>query len=469
MVGIVSYGAYVPFYRLSRKSIGGNLRGERAMANFDEDSITMAVAAVMDCLKGIGREEVEGLYFASTTSPYREKQSATTVAVAADLRRDIFTADYANTLRAGTGALTAAADSVGAGSAREVMVAASDVRLGAPGSAVEQTLGDGAAAVLIGNDEVIATLEGSYSVYHEILDVWRTDKMPFIKSWEARFTGTEGYEKSMVEAVKGVLKKTGLKSNEIAKAVLYTPDARASAGVCAKLGFDPQSQLQNPLFDVLGNTGAAYAMMMLVATLEESKPGDVILLANYGNGADAIVFRVTDKINKVPPRGGIKNYLASKVVVEDYRTYLYYRGILPGVDPVYPIPYGTTSAPALLREVDKNIRFHASKCKQCGAVQYPPQRTCIKCQSQDQFQPVRLSEKKAKVFTFSMDHVSSMIDLPVVIPVIDFEGGGRMECFMTDRIVKNVKIGMDVEMTFRKVFEREDIVNYWWKAMPPRF
>jgi len=469
MVGIVSYGAYVPFYRLNRKSIGGGLRGERAMANFDEDSITMAVAAVMDCLKGMGREEVEGLYFASTTSPYREKQSATTVAVAADFRRDIVTADYANTLRAGTGALMAAADSVGAGSARQVMVAASDARLAPPGSLLEQTLGDGAAAILVGKDGVIATIEGSYSVCNEILDVWRTERMPFLKSWETRFTGTEGYQKTMVEAVAGVLKKTGLEPKQVAKVVLYTPDARASSGVCAKLGFDPKSQLQNPLFDVLGNTGSAYAMMMLVAALEESKPGDAILLANYGNGADAMVLKVTEKIKGLPPRGGIKNHLASKNVVEDYRTYLYFRGILPGVDPVYPIPYGSTSAPALLREVEKNIRFHASKCKQCGAVQYPPQRTCMKCQSQDQFQPVRLSDKRGKVFTFSMDHVSSAIDLPIVIPVIDFEGGGRMECYMTDRIVKDVKVGMDVEMTFRRMFEREDIVNYWWKAMPPRF
>lgn len=469
MAGIVSFGAYVPFHRLNRKSIGAGLRGERALANFDEDSITMAVAAVNDCLRGVPRDGVDGLYFASTTSPYKEKQAATTVAVASDFRRDFFTADYANTLRAGTGALMTAADAVAAGSARQVMVAASDLRLAPPGSLLEQTLGDGAAAILVGKDGVIATIEGTYSVCNEIIDVWRTDRTPFIKSWEARFTGTEGYEKSMAEAVKGVLKKTGLKTNEIAKVVLYTPDGRASAGLCAKLGFDPQSQLQNPLFDVLGNTGTAYAMMMLVAALEEAKPKDVILLANYGNGADAIVFKVTEKIKEVAKRGGIKNYLASKFVIEDYRTYLYNRGILPGLDPVYPVPFGTLSAPALLREVEKNLRFHAAKCEKCGTVQYPPQRTCTKCQNRDQFQPVRLSEKKAKIFTFSMDHVSSIIDLPIVIPVIDFEGGGRMECYMTDRVVKDVKIGMDVEMTFRKVFEREDIVNYWWKAMPPRF
>ena len=115
------------------------------------------------------------------------------------------------------------------------------------------------------------------------------------------------------------------------------------------------------------------------------------------------------------------------------------------------------------------MRFHGAKCLNCGTVQYPPQRVCVKCRSEDKFEPVRLSDKRGKVFTFSMDHVSSIIDYPIVIPVVDFEGGGRMECYMTDRIPEEVKIGMEVEMTFRRLFEREGIVNYFWKAMPIRF
>jgi hydroxymethylglutaryl-CoA synthase len=62
--------------------------------------------------------------------------------------------------------------------------------------------------------------------------------------------------------------------------------------------------------------------------------------------------------------------------------------------------------------------------------------------------------------------VSSMIDSPAVIAVIDFDGGGRMECLVTDRVMKDIHIGMEVEMTFRKLFQREDVVNYFWKAKP---
>ena len=101
MVGITAFGAYVPFLRLDRTAIGKGGKGEKSMANFDEDSITMAVAAVMDCLKGIDRDAVDALFFASTTSPYREKQTAATVAVSSDLRQNILTADFANSLRSG--------------------------------------------------------------------------------------------------------------------------------------------------------------------------------------------------------------------------------------------------------------------------------------------------------------------------------------------------------------------------------
>jgi 3-hydroxy-3-methylglutaryl CoA synthase len=468
MVGIISYGAYIPFLRLKRSAISKDSKGEKALANFDEDSITMAVAAVLDCLRGLEREFVDGLFFASTTSPYKEKQAATIVAVAADLRRDILTADYANTLKSGTNAFRSACDAVAAGTAKKIMVVAGDTRLGAPGSVFEQHFGDGAAAFLIGSENVVVSLEASYSMYHEIMDVWRPESSLFVRSWEPRFTETEGYQRSMEETISGLLKKTNLEPRDFAKVVLYTSDPRSSALLAEKLGFDAKSQLQDPLFDLIGNTGSAYALMLLVAALEESKPGDYILLANYGNGADSFVFKVTENIKNLGSKRGIKQHLVSKLVIDDYRTYLYNRDILPETNPVYPVPFGNLSAPALYREVEKNLRLHATKCDYCGTVQYPPQRVCFKCHKKDQFQSVRLSDKTGTLFTFSMDYVSSMVDSPAVIVIVDFEGGGRMECFMTDRVVKDIHIDMDIEMTFRKLFEREEMINYFWKAMPVR-
>src|SRR4030042_1967978 len=131
MVGIASYGAYIPYYRLSRAEIakawgGAPQPGEKAVANCDEDSITLAVAAAMDCTTRIDPKSISSLYFASTTSPYKEKQAAATIATAVDLGREAFTVDFANSLRSGTNAMRAAMDAVIAGSSRNVLVCAGE-------------------------------------------------------------------------------------------------------------------------------------------------------------------------------------------------------------------------------------------------------------------------------------------------------------------------------------------------------
>ena len=277
MEGIVSYGAYVPLRRLGPGTQGWNTAAEKAVANWDEDSLTMAVAATIDCLGGIERRTIDGLYFATTTPPYGEKLAATTAAWAADLRPDIFTADITDSLRAGTAALRMAVDAVKAGSAKHFLVTASDFRMGAGG--MDAGFGDGAAALLIGDKDVVATIEGSYSLSNELLDVWRASGARNVRSWEDRFVFEEGYLKILPQAVKAFLEKSGLTTKDITKAVFYAPDLRRHRQMAGMLGFKPE-QVQEPFFDKLGNTGTAFSLMMLVAALEDAKAGDKILLAS---------------------------------------------------------------------------------------------------------------------------------------------------------------------------------------------
>jgi hydroxymethylglutaryl-CoA synthase len=466
MVGITAYGAYVPLYRLSREAIAKGARGEKAIGNFDEDSITMAVAAASDCLNGIDRETIDGLYFATTTSPYKEKLGAAIVAMGADLRPDIVTADFTNSLRAGTAALIAAIDAIKAGSAKKVLVVAADCRLGTPGSAFEQNFGDGAGALLIGDGDVAVTVDASYSVYNEIMDVWRADGDTFVRSWEDRFSSTHGYLQAVGEAVSGLMRKSKLSPKDFAKAVFYSPDARRYLELAQSLGFDTKVQLQDALFATMGNTGAASPLMLLIAALEEAKAGDRILLASYGNGSDALVLQVTKQIEKIRDRRGMKGHLASKKVITDYKKYLIWRGLLPQEETPGPVRF--FSAPAAWREREANLRLRGVKCQFCGTIQYPPQRVCTHCHTKDQFEPYRLSDKKAKIFTFAMDYVTPALDLPTVTTTIDFDGGGRMECYMTDREPEQVKCGLPVEMSFRKIIDKEGAHIYYWKTMPLR-
>src|SRR6185436_12777766 len=104
MVGIVSYGSYVPFRRLKRAAIGQALgipasKGERSVASFDEDSVSMAVEAARDALRGA--PPVQALFFGTTTPPYADKLNAAIVGAAAALPVEIRAADLTGSARAG--------------------------------------------------------------------------------------------------------------------------------------------------------------------------------------------------------------------------------------------------------------------------------------------------------------------------------------------------------------------------------
>ena len=471
MAGIVSYGAYIPIYRLSQDEIarawgGGSRGGEKAVANWDEDSLTMSVEAIIDCLNGIERELVDGLYFASTTPPYREKQSASIMAAAADLRRQLVTADFTNSLRAGASAFRAALDAINAGSAKRVLVVTSDSRLPAPSSEFEPIWGDGAAALLLGDSDVAVSVKDSYSLTSDFIDIWRKENDTYPRSWEDRFVITHGYQEITREVVVSLLQKCNLKPADFSKIVVYGPDARSHTALARSLGFDPKTQLQDPLLNTVGNTGAASAMMMLVAALEEAKPSDRILWAIYGDGADAFILEVEDEIGKLGVRRGIKNHLASKMMLPNYETYLRFRNLLEWEPERRPPPEG--SLEVIWRERNAILSGRGYKCHHCGHVQFPPQRICMWCQTKDDFEEVRLSDKKGTIFTFSMDERAMVPILPNVLAVVELDEACRFFGQMTDRDTEKIDVGMQIELTFRKINEAGGIYNYFWKIRPTR-
>ena len=475
MAGITSYGAYIPLHRLSRTEIArawgdGEAPGEKAVANFDEDSLTMAVAAAKDCLKGIDPKSIDGLYFASTTPPYKEKQTAATIATVLGINKEAFTMDFSGSLRGGTNALKAAMDAVNSGSARKILVCASDVRLGYPMGNYETSFGDGAAALLIGATGVIAEIEGSHSIYNELQDVWRSDRDFFVRSGEERFITDMGYTAVVAEAVTAALKKFKATPKDFARVALYSPNGRQLTAIARRLGLDAKTQLHHDtLHASVGDTGNAMALMCLVAALEEAKVGDKILLAGYGNGCDVFSLKVTDEIEKVRDRRGIKKHMAAKRMLSHYNKYLRWRELIqvqPAARP--PIEANQPSPMAQWRENQGELRLHGTRCRHCGTPQYPPQRVCINCKTKDEMEPYSFTDKKAKLFSFCHDYVTATVNPPVTVTVVDFEGGGRIICDMTDRDPEEIKVGMPVEMTFRKLYYVGGIYNYWWKSQPVR-
>ena len=480
MVGISSYGAYIPLLRISRKTISsatgwlgsaGALPGEKAVANHDEDALTMAVAAAVDCLRGIEREKVDDLYLASTTFPYRERQGAVLVATALDLRPDIRAADFSNSVKSGTTAFLAALDAVKAGTSKSAMVCASDCRQGKAGSNQEQSCGDGAAAFVIGDSDVLATIEGSHCVSYDFVDYWRTDADKFDRAWEDRWIRDVGYSRFLPEAISGLLKKYKLSIKDFSRVIFPSFYPREHAAIGKKLGAEP-NQIQEPLFATLGDTGAAYPLMMLVGALEEAKPGDKIIVASYGNGSDAMFLQVTGEIEKVRDRRGIKRHLASRKELGRYEKYAVFRDLLTIDTGRRGEEIGATQLSTLWRERKMVLAGCGSRCKRCGTPHYPRQVVCANpsCGAVNEMESYRFSDKKGQLFTYTGDSLAPSPSPPAIYGVVVFEGGGRYTFDLTDCDLESLKVGTPVEMTFRRKYRDavRGIHGYFWKATPPR-
>jgi len=464
MAGIVSYGAYVPPTRLPFAVIQGRPAPddgpEKAVAWSDEDAVTMAVSAAANCLRDLDRSRVDAVLFASTTHPFKEKQGAALVARALDLGRKVRTADLSGSLRAGTDALRAAADSVDAGSARLVLVVASDCRMGAPGSGVEASSGDGAAAFLVGEKDGIARLEAAFSFADEIVDVWRSEGDPFVHSWEERFVIQEGYMPGICEAVQGLLTETGADIGDFSKVCLYGPSQRSHAGAARRLG---AKNVQDPLFGRLGNAGAAAAPLQLAHALETAKAGDRLLVASYGDGGDALAFLVSEHIEKLEPRRGVSWHLTRRRPVARYDAYLKARSL--DAQEYAPAPAPGLSATIHFRERDDEISFLAQKCNACGAVQFPAQRVCESCFAKDDFAKLRLSDKIGKVVTYTFDYFFPTPNPPTIVTITEV-GGARVHLQLVNTTPEATKIGLPVEFEFRRIHQVGGRPNYYWKATP---
>ena len=429
-VGITALGAYIPYYYIKRETIGAawgtrGQKGVRSLANSDEDSITMAVAAARKCFKRSGKSTIDALYFATTTSPYAEKSGATIVATACDLRENAYVSDLGGSLKCGTNALRTALDAA-SGRGETSLVVASDCRNAYPKSADEQLFGDASAAVAVGCEGILARFESSYSVNEEITDVWRNAGEKFLNSAEQRFRLDEGYQASMKKAASGLMKNVGLKAADIQKVILATPTMKDHEKVAKKMGFLPD-QVESALLLDVGICGCAQPILLLIRAIQAAKPGDKLLLLSYGQGADAFLFTVTNEVEHLTQaeREDVDRQLSARGEMKDYGRFLSFRGIVDAVpgEP-FKIPASTSQS---WREQNTYLRLKGSKCNCCGAEIYPAHRVCYQCGTKDDFTLINESDKIAKLFTYSIDKLAGRSDDPVIVQAVaETEAGARV-------------------------------------------
>ena len=475
-IGIKSYGAYLPKYMLPRELIAKawdfpTVPGTKAVAMEDEDSLTMSVEAGLDCLEGIDPKTVDGIFFASTTQVYTEKDSASLIATVLDMREDIITADFTDSTKAGTSALTRAVDTIKANKdIKSILVVAADTRKAEPSTMWEYGFADGAAALLIADEENIPiSIDDYYSVSANVTGPWKREKDHFIRTFEVKMDA-KFYVESITKVMSEILKRNKLNpSTDIQIAAYYYNNPRMHSRISKIMKFG-QGVAQNSLFFQVGDMGTPMPFMLLIASLRRPKQDDKIIMAGFGDGADAILLQVRDKdgvrdIGK--GRMGFVGHQKSMTLLNNYNKFIEFKELLDKDRYTRK-----SSAVTIWRDTASVYKWYGVKCKACGAVQYPDlSRACSVCRADDQFEKVKLA-KKGELFTFTLDHLvgGAYLNTPVPRCVVDLDGGGRVLVNMTEieKPEENVKIGMTVEMTFRKEHEGAEFKNYYWKCRPVR-
>lgn len=475
MLGILSYGGYVPIWRIDRSIIAqnsgaGSMGGERSLAARDEDSLTMAVEAGLDCLAGFDPKDIDGVFFATASSPFRQKLGSSIIASALDMRKDVYTFDFTSSTRAGTSAVKAALDSVKAGSAKKILVVASEHRVARPSSMFEQVFGDGAAALLIGEDGVIAEIEGFRTASDPIPGPWQMEGQDYLNTFEPKLDRLAGVLGDMPAVTTGLLEDLSLTSGDISKFALGGPDPRSFMDLARAIKFDPKTQLVDPMFSTVGITGTPHCLLMLVGALEKAKPGERIVCASLGEGSDAFLVKTTDGISEAGGKHRGTGYISSKRMVPSYGRFTDWQGTR---DTGWPPKDTSSSVVTFWREEKWALPFYGMKCNNCGKTQYPIARSCINCGARDDSQEVKIAGKGV-VFTFAHDYLYAhgLIPSDGVNPgtrvMSDMEDGCRIWLEMVDCELDEVKIDMPIELTFRVLHDKGGYRFYGWRARPVR-
>jgi hydroxymethylglutaryl-CoA synthase len=344
MVGILTYGAYIPRFRIKVEEIArvwganaGDITGglgvyEKSVPDLDEDTITIAVEAARNalCRRAVDVETLGAIYVGSESHPYAVKPSACTVGEAIGATPVMTAADYEFACKAGTAGIQTCMGLVKSGMVASGMAIGADVAQGAPGDALEYTASAGGAAIVIGNDDTIAEINHTCSFTTDTPDFWRREGQAFPRHG-GRFTGDPGYFKHIMGAATMMLRQMGTQSSDYDYAVFHQPNAKFPQRVAAMLGFTREQITPGLVVPRLGNTYSGAVPIGLSATLDIARPGDRIFVTSFGSGAgsDAFDITVTDAIDSdIFCREGAPSVeqLLARPLYLDYALYAKHKG-----------------------------------------------------------------------------------------------------------------------------------------------
>jgi len=475
--GITGFGAYIPRLRMERAAIAAahkwmapSLRslakGQRAFGSWDEDSVTMAVEAARDALRGSQARSLNALHLASTTVPFDDMQNSAIVASALNAPPEVATLDIGSSQRAATSGLLAA---LASGRGHQLFVA-SDRPRGKPASVQEIGYGAGAAALTLGAEGVIAEVLGSASRSALFVDHFRSADADYDYVWEERWIRDEGYMKIVPATARAALSDAGVSPAEVKHFVMPSPLKGMASALARKLEL-PDGCEADDLNEDCGFTGSAHPLLMLAGVLEKAAPGEVILLVGFGQGCDSLVLRTTPALKDFAPLRGLSGSRADAQAHDAYLRMLSYDG---GIDLEWGMRAEKAVKTALTeqyRSADQLANFTAGKCGCCGTIQFPQLPYCVNpaCAApREQFAQLSLADEPAKVLTHTADWLSYHPSPPLYVGFVQFDNGARLLMETVDVGAAGLEVGTPLRMVFRvkDIDKVRGYPRYFWKATP---
>lgn len=459
---ISEIGGYLPMLRLDRAAaakalrfagLGGRGAGRRAVAGWDEDPLTLAVEAAR------GLSHADRLLFASTSAPFFDRSQATLAASALGLPESVRTNDVSGSRRCAVGALLDAL--LGSG---EAIVTAGEKRPTRPGSAQQFSYGDGGAAVRIGAAGG-AKMIGHASVSHDLIDSYTSRESPTPYAYEERFVRETAARHVIVPAIRAALAAAGIEGGAVTHAAVHEPLAGMWRDIAKPLGITVANHAET-LTAAAGDLGAAHALYALALAFAVAKPGDVVLLAGFGSGCDALLFEMTGPI---PGADAAAAMLTEGQVLQDYVRFLSLAGSID-LDFGVRAEFEQKAQATVVERYGRDTIGFVGGRDSTGNVQFPKSNVPVRpgADGPESLEDVRLADCAARLASVTADRLNYTPDPPFWFGLVQFDNSARVLMELTDADPAGFAVGDRLRMRLRikSVDRRRGFRTYFWKAAP---
>jgi hydroxymethylglutaryl-CoA synthase len=460
---IAGVGAYLPLLRLDRAAaaaalkfsrLGGRGGGYRAVSGWDEDALTLATEAAREL--GAGAQSVT---FASTSAPFTERSHAALMSEALALPATVRTNDVSGSRRCAVSALIQAL--LGNENA---LIASGEARKVLAGSPLHLSFGDGGSAVRVATSGA-ARLLGYASLSHDLIDLYASHEHPAPYAYEERFVRETAVRNVIAPTIKHAVDAAGVDPAAIAFAAVHEPVSGSWRDIAKATGITAPN-LASDLSAAAGDLGAAHVLFAFALACHQAKVGDLILLAGFGSGCDAVVVELTAEM---PGAAAAAAMLTSGLATSDYIRFLSLSGALDldwGVRAEFE---QKAQATVIERHGRDTIGFIGGRDSR-GNVQFPKSRIPVHpdATGPEPLTDVRLADLTATLVSVTADRLNFTPDPPFWFGLVQFDNGARLMMEFTDADARGFKVGDKVRMRLRikSHDKRRGFRTYFWKAAP---